>query len=213
VIKELIQHIADEDLELNLTIQVGSDRAETLEKQLREIKSLLLREKTSVDITEEEKEAFRESISENSGEPSKALQEKNEEDVEKKDFDYTDFNCEDAEMSEETEEALDEVKEDFEEDVEKNFEESENSEKIEASGDEESDVPDPTEERPGDKKKREAEEDFQEVFGLDDDEDEFEEVFGEDEEDDEQQPTDPPENEPTEEERSEAGADFKELFG
>ena len=200
MIKELIQHIADEDLELNLTIQVGSDRAETLEQELREIKNLLLRQEASADITEEEKEKLQKSISENGDSLQK-----------KQDLDYTGFDSEDAEISEDAERALDEVKEDFEEDVEENFGDSEDSEG-EENGD--SNVPEPSQEKPGDKKKREAEEDFQEVFGLDDgDEDEFEEVFGEDEDKQEPEPTDPPEDEPTEEERSEAGADFQELFG
>ena len=200
MIKELIQHIADEDLELNLTIQVGSDRAETLERELREIKNLLLRQEASADITEEEKEKLQKSVSENGD----SLQEK-------QDLDYTGFDSEDAEISEDTEGALDEMKEDFEEDVEENFGDSETS-KGEENGD--SNVPEPSQEKPGDKKKREAEEDFQEVFGLDDGEDdEFEEVFGEDEDKQEPEPTDPPEDEPTEEERSEAGADFQELFG
>lgn len=201
MIKELIQHIADEDLELNLTIQVGSDRAETLEQELREIKNLLLRQEASADITEEEKEKLQKSISENGD----SLQEK-------QDLDYTGFDSEDAEISEDTEEALGEVKEDFEEDVEENFGGSEKSE--DSEGEENSNIPEPSQEKPGDKKKREAEEDFQEVFGLDDGEDdEFEEVFGEDEDKQEPEPTDPPEDEPTEEERSEAGADFQELFG
>ena len=203
MIKELIQHIADEDLELNLTIQVGSDRAETLEKELREIKNLLLRQEASADITEEEKEKLQKSVSENGD----SLQEK-------QDLDYTGFDSEDAEISEDTEEALGEVKEDFEEDVEENFGDSEENEASE--GEENSNIPEPSQEKPGDKKKREAEEDFGEVFGISEnsdssDSDEFEEVFGKDEES--QQLADPPKDEPSEQDRSEAGADFQELFG
>jgi len=210
MIKELIQHISEEDLEVNITFEIGKTD-EAIQQELREIKKILRGDGGT--LSDSDKEELRGFIDEEpqpsqENKEKEALEEAEEDtDVAKKDLDYTGFSSEDAEVSKETEEK---IKNDLREDL---------KEQLTEEAEEELEGEESSEEQPAEESSEESEEDMEETFkkraGIEDeseDDGEFDEVFGTGEEE-EEEPDSPPEDEPSEEERSEAGADFEELFG
>jgi hypothetical protein len=191
-IKEVIQYIAEQDLEINLTFQVSSDSGEDLKEEVRQLRKRIDElqmngtaqlpepEVSGESDAEEAPEDIKEAFEENTEVESDPVDEVPPEDDITEKSDLEDVEPEPSESGDEMQEAVS------------------NEETISSLANEES----------GDDEPETEEED-----------DQFEKMFGGGDEEDvptpseRRTPEDPPEEEPTEEERSEAGADFEELFG
>lgn len=166
-VKEVIQYIAEEDLEINLTLQVGSEANESLKEEVRQLRKRIDELQMNDNASLPEPEVSGE-IEANEGEAPENIKEAFEEgtEVESNPVDEVPPEDEDTEIGGKAGEAMDAMKSEVNDDDADPEEDDDQFEEM--FGDDESSEEQPTEppeEEPTPEERSEAGADFEDLFG------------------------------------------------